>query len=245
MVFRVDGPIDYRAARVDEVTPLAWRLVLLTPILSTAVLWAADLSSYRGFRFGADVATIAKQAGLKPTDAKVIHHRPSLIQEIEWRNRTEPVLADPPRPDPVTGGVLCFFEGKLYRIVITYDRYRIEGMTGDDMIEAISLTYGAAHQPGTDIRLHSYFAEVAKVLARWEDTAYAYDLVRSDNQSSFALVLYSKDADGLAQAAIQEASRLDALDAPRKAQEEERKRMEEGRVALEKVRAVNRPNFRP
>jgi hypothetical protein len=226
-------------------TPLVWRLALLTPILSTAVLCAADLSSYRGFRFGADVATIAEQAGLKPTDAKVIHHRPAVIQEIEWQNRPETVLADPPRPDAVTSGVLCFLDGKLYRIVITYDRYRIEGMTVDDMIEAISLTYGAALRPGTEIRLHSYFGEVAKVLARWEDTAYAYDLVRADNPSSFALVLYSKDADGLAQAAIQEASRMDALDAPRKAQEEESKRMEQGRLALEKIRAVNKPNFRP
>lgn len=206
---------------------------------------AADLSSYRGFRFGADVASIAKQAGLRSIDAKMIHQRPATIQEIDWHHRPEPVLADPPRPDPVTGGLLCFFEGKLYRMIITYDRYRVEGMTVEDMLSAISLTYGAARFPVTETRFHSNYAEFAKVLARWEDGTYAYDLVRTGDQSTFALVLYSKDLELLARTAIVEASRLDALDAPRRAKDEERKRMEEGRLALEKTRAVNKPNFRP
>lgn len=225
--------------------PLALRLLLLIPILSISMFGAADLSSYRGFRFGADVTSIAKQAGVKPGDAKVIHRLPALIQEIEWHHRPEPVLADPPRPDPVRGGLLCFFEGKLYRMIITYDRYKVEGMTVEDMVGAISMTYGAASYPVAEIRFHSNYAEFAKVLARWEDDAYAYDLVRTGDHASFALVLYSKDAELLARTAIVEASRLDALDAPRRVQDEERKRLEEGRLALEKTRAVNKPNFRP
>ncbi|MCZ2153476.1 MAG: hypothetical protein LC114_06185 [Bryobacterales bacterium] len=221
-----------------------WLSFLLGPALFASVVSAADLSSYRGFVFGSDITSIATLTGLKATDAKLIHQRPALLQEIEWTIRA-PLLADPPRPDPVTGAVLCFFDGKLYRIVVAYDRYRIEGMTVDDMIEAISQTYGAARRPETELRLHSYFAEVVKVLARWEDPAYAYDLVRTDDRTSFALVLYSKAADELAQAAIQEATRLDALDAPRRAQEAENKRLEQGRLALEKSRAANKPNFRP
>ncbi len=221
-----------------------WLSFLLGQALFASVVSGADLASYRGFDFGADVTSIATRLGLKATDAKLIHQRPAVIQEIEWKIRAS-LLADPPRPDPVTGAVLCFFDGKLYRIVVAYDRYRIEGMTVDDMIEAISQTYGAARRPEAEIPLHSYFAEVAKVLARWENAAYAYDLVRADDQASFALVLYSKAADGLAQAAIQEATRLDVLDAPRRAQEAESKRLEEGRLALEKSRAVNKPNFRP
>jgi len=220
-----------------------WAVFLVT-ILSAAQLCAAELSTYRGFTFGAGVAAIAKHAGLKPTDAKVIHQRPAVIQELEWQLRPQ-VLEGSPAPDPVREGLLCFLDGKLYRMVITYDRYRIEGMTAEDLIDAISLTYGAAVRPGTEIAFRSNYADVAKVLARWQDAEYAYDLVRTGDRSSFALVLYSKQQDTLARAAILEASRLDALDAPSRALEAEKKRVEDERLALEASRAVNRPNFRP
>jgi hypothetical protein len=223
----------------------ARKAALLTMVLSAPQLCAADLSSYRGFSFGVGVEAIARHAGLKPTDAKVIHTRPALIQELEWQVPLPRAAENSRRPDPVRDVSMHFLDGKLYRLVITYDRYRIEGMTGDDMIEAISLTYGAAVKPETQIAFHSNYAEVAKVLARWQDGQYAYDLIRTGDRSSFALVLYSKQQDALAQAAILEASRLDALDAPSRALEAEKKRMEEERVALEARRVANIPNFRP
>lgn len=202
------------------------------------------MGSYRGFAFGGDITSIAKLVGMRATDAKLIHQRPALLQELEWK-MSAPLRVEPTPRDPVTGAVLCFLDGKLYRIVVAYDRYRIEGMTVDDVIDAISETYGAARRPETELRLHSYFAEFTKVLARWEDATYAYDLVRTGDRTSFALVMYSKSVERLAQAAIQEAMRLDALDAPRKAQEAESKRLEQDRLALEKSRAANRPNFKP
>jgi hypothetical protein len=220
-----------------------WKVGLLSLFLS-ASLCAADFSSYRGFTFGADVATIAKQAGLKPADAKVIQQKPVLLQEIDW----DPGLAAaeaPSRKDPVHNGVLSFFEGKLYRIVVVYDSYKVAGMTVDDMIDSISQTYGVAKKPGIEISFHSYYGEVAKVLARWENEEYVYDLVRSGDQSSFALVMYSKQRDASAQAAIVEASRLYALDAPRRVLEADKKRVEDERLALEKTRAENKPNFKP
>src|ERR1017187_7089209 len=44
-----------------------------------------DLSKYRGFQFGTDLSTVARQAGVDPSQVKVIHSRPALIQELEWR----------------------------------------------------------------------------------------------------------------------------------------------------------------
>lgn len=221
----------------------AWAAVLVT-MLSAPQLCAAELSTYRGFTFGAGVAAIAKQAGLKPADAKVIHTRPAVLQEIEWQLRPQVIDGSPGR-DPVREGLLCFLDGKLYRMVITYDRYRIEGMTVEDMVDAISLSYGVADRPDTEIAFHSNYAETAKVLARWQDAEHAYDLVRTGDRSSFALVLYAKRQDALAQAAIREASRLDSLDAPGRALQAEKKRAEDERMALEVSRAINKPNFRP
>ena len=216
---------------------------ILCALLGTSLLDAGDFSSYRGLQFGMNLAAAAKEAGARPTEATILHQRPALIQEMEWRPR--PVLADPVKTDPVRDGLLCFLNGELFRIIVTYDRYMVEGMTAEDMIEGISKTYGTATRPAAEIAFHSNYAEVAPVLARWEDAEYSYDLVRTPNRSSFAMVLYSKRLDALAQAAISEAVRLDKQEAPQRELEKQEKRKEDDRLGLEKARSVNKPNFRP
>lgn len=217
---------------------------VLFAVIGTSPVLAADLSTYRGLQFGMDVMAAAKQAGAKPTEARLVHQRPAAIQEIEWQLHS-PILADPVQADPVREALLCFLDGQLFRIQVTYDRYKIQGMTADDMVEAISLTYGAATKPKAEIAYHSNYAEMAAVIARWQDSEYSYDLVRSGDHSGFALVLYSKRLDALAQAAIAEAIRLEAQEAPQRELEKQKKRDEEERLSLEKARNVNKPNFRP
>src|SRR5690349_3537134 len=116
---------------------------ILCGLLGVSMLDAADFSSYRGLQFGMKLSAAAKQAGTKPTEARILHQRPALIQELEWQPRP-PVLADPVKADPVREGLLCFFNGELFRIIVTYDRYLVAGMTAEDMIEGISATYGTA-----------------------------------------------------------------------------------------------------
>jgi hypothetical protein len=213
-------------------------------IFIPAMLCAGDFSSYRGLQFGMNVSAAAKQAGTKPAEVRIAHERPALIQEMEWQPRSRD-LADPVKADPVQDGLLCFYNGELFRIIVTYDRSKVEGMTAEDMVEAISLAYGAATKPSAEIAYHSNYGEIATVLARWEDPEYSYNLVRTGNRSSFALVLYSKRLDALAQAAIVQAVRLDAQEAPQREVEKQKKRAEEERLVLDKARLVNRPNFRP
>ena len=207
-------------------------------------LGAADFSHYRGLQFGMNLGAAAKEAGTQPADAKLIHQRPASIQEMEWQPRRS-VLIGPANADPVKQGVLYFFNGELFRIIVTYDRYRIEGLTAEDMIEGISATYGPATRPTAGIAFHSNYAEVANVLARWEDPEYSYNLVRTGDQSSFAMVLYSKRLDALAQAAIVEAVRLDAQEAPQRELEKQKDQAERDRLVREKARSENKPNFRP
>jgi hypothetical protein len=140
-------------------------------------------------------------------------------------------------------GMLSFFNGELFRIVVTYDRYKVEGMTAQDMIDAISANYGAATRPTAEVAYHSIYGEVAAVVARWEDSQSTYNLVQTGD--SFALVLYSKRLDALAQTAIVEAARLDTLEAPQREIDRQQKHDADGRLVLEKARSVNRPNFRP
>jgi hypothetical protein len=118
-------------------------------------------------------------------------------------------------------------------------------MTVDDVVQAISATYGSASKPTAEIAYHSSYAEIATVLARWESSEYAYDLVRTGDGASFALVLYSKRLATLAQTSMVEAARLDAQEAPQREIDKQKKREEADNAALEKARAVNKPNFRP
>ena len=206
------------------------------------MLSAADLSSYRGLKLGMSLAAASKLAGSKPSDARIVQKRPTVIQEMNWELRSAQAN---PKPDPVKDGLLSFYNGELFRIIVTYDRYKIEGMSADDMIQAISTTYGPATKPTAEIAYHSNYAEVAPVLARWEDSEYSYDLVRTGDRSSFALILYSKKLETLAMASIVEAARLDADEAPQRELDKQKKRDDDDRLALDKARAVNKPNFRP
>jgi len=204
---------------------------------------APDLSSYRGFQFGMNLTAAAKLAGSIPGEATILHKRPALIQEIEWQPR--PFSAGSSNADSVKQGLLTFFNGELFRMVITYDRYRIEGMTAEDMVEGISAIYGPASRPTTEVSYHSNYGETAPVVARWEDAAYSYNLVRTGDRSSFAMVLYSKRVDALAQASSVEAVRLDAQEAPQRELDKQKKVEEDEHAVLEKARSLNKPNFRP
>jgi hypothetical protein len=217
---------------------------LLCGVLGTSLLCAEDFSSYRGFQFGMNLAAASKLAGMKPTDAKLVHQRPAMIQELDWWPNS-PVQADRAAMGPVQDGLLCFYNGELFRIVVTYDRYKVKGMTVDDMVEALSATYGKAGRPTAEIPYHSSYGEVAPVLARWEDSQYAYNLVVTGDQSSFAMILYSKRLEALAQAAIVEAARLDTVEQPQRELDQKIKLAEDERLVLEKARSVNKPNFRP
>jgi hypothetical protein len=217
-------------------------LGVLCGVLGTSLLSAGELSTYRGFQFGMNLTAAAKQAGVKASEARLVHQRPAVIQELEWQPS---IFRNTRAADPIKDGLLCFYDSELFRIVVTYDRDRVEGMTPDDMVAAISTIYGIATRPKAEIAYHSNYAEVAPVLARWEDSQYSYNLVRSGYGDSFAMVMYSKRLATLAAAAITEAVRLDATEAPERAIEARRKQQQDDRLALEKARLVNAPIFRP
>lgn len=217
--------------------------LFLCAALGAPTAHAADFSTYRGMQFGMSLSSAAKQAGTSPTEARTVHQRPALIQEMDYRHGS--LSAALTQADPLHDAVCWFFNGELFRIVVTYDRFKVEGMTAEDMIQGVSAIYGTATRPSVEIAYHSIYGERAPVIAQWEDTQYAYNLVRSGDQTSFALILYSKRLDGLAQAAINEATRLDVLEAPQRELEQRRKRDDEQRLSLEKARSTNKANFRP
>lgn len=217
---------------------------ILYGVAGMSALGGADFSSYRGFQFGMSLPAAAKQAGMNSSEATILHQHPALIQQLDWRPRWS-LQANQAQADPVEDGLMSFYNGELFRIVVTYDRYRIAGITAEDVIDAISGTYGTATRPTAQVEYHSAYGETAQVIARWEDPEYSYNLVQSGNGSSYAVVLYFKQLNSTAQAAIVEAVRLEAQQAPQQEIDKQKKRNDDDRLALEKARSANKPNFRP
>ena len=71
--------------------PLFWA------VLSAPLMWGQDLSRYREFQFGMNLESLAKQTNVKPSEAKMLHQRPAMIQELWWQRS----LGSPsPETDP-------------------------------------------------------------------------------------------------------------------------------------------------
>lgn len=235
--------IEIRKDRSEGIRAALLAIPLSCVALGVATVHAADFSTYRGMQFSMSLSSVATQSGTSPTEARTVHRRPALIQEMNYRYGS--LSASLTQADPIRDAVCWFFNGELYRVVVTYDRFKIEGMTAEDVIQGVSAIYGTATRPSVEIAYHSTYGEMAPVIARWEDSQYAFNLVQSGDQTSFAMILYSKRLDVLAQAAINEAARLDALEAPQRELEQQRKRDDEQRLFLEKARSTNKANFRP
>jgi len=211
--------------------------------IAPVVLFAGDLSRYRDFEFGTDLATVAKQAGADPSLAKLIHRRPALIQTLAWRPQP---LGWSPRAEAAQEVVFSFHNGVLFRVAVEYDRYAIEGLTAEDIVDAISETYGRASKPAAPAKtVEGLYGDPEEVFARWEDTRFRFDLLRSSYGPSFRLVGVMKQLDASAHAAISEAAWLEEKEAPQR--EAARLLDEEGaaKAKLEKARLVNKPKFRP
>jgi len=217
-------------------------LTSLIALGMASALLAEDLSTYRNFQLGTDLATVAKQAGESPSQAKVIHGRPALIQELEWRPQP---LGSTAQAEPAKEVVFSFYNGELYQIVVNYDRYATEGLTAGDLVDAISAAYGVSAKPaGPAKSTPGSYGDPEEVLAQWEDSQYRFDLIRSSYGPSFKLVGLLKRLDVPVQAAIVEARRLDEKEAPQRDAERIAAENETERAKLEKARLLNKPRFR-
>ena len=215
--------------------------LLLTPMIE-----AQDFSRYREFQFGTSLPTVAKQADVKQSDAQAVHQRPAVIQELQWRPKN--YLSASPQSDPVKDVLFSFYNGELFRMVVNYDPGKTLGLTNEDLVGAISATYGSPTRPAARTITFSSaqgYSETEKILARWEDAQYSFNLFRSSYQPNFGMVVFSKRLDAIARLAIVNSIRLDQQEAPQREIERQKKEAQENRTTEEKARLTNKANFRP
>ena len=228
-------------------------------LLAAPGIPAQELSGYRGFQLGASLASVAQQAHIN-AEPRILQRRPALIEELMWQ---PPAMRSPsPEGDSVKKIVFSFYEGQLFRMVVSYERDRTEGLTTEDMIASVSEMYGLSRLPATQIgsvpvvsspdEIPAWKSSAstplgfdATTLAHWADADHSVFLFRSPFQPTFGLVISSTKLEGLARAAAVEAARLDAQDAPQREADRLRQQAAEKRVSDAKARESNRVTFRP
>jgi hypothetical protein len=220
--------------------------------LSGPLTYSQDFSRYREFQLGTILPVVAKQMRVKPSETNAIHKRPAVIQELAWQ---APFTDSSRRAESVANILFKFYNGELYHLVVTYDRERTEGLTAEDIVEAVSAQYGTAARPDAEIILSSTHLlsdgeklisdRSEKVIARWADSQYSFNLFQYSSEATFGLVVYSKRLDDLARAASLESVRLDKQEAPQREIESRKKKDEENRARQEKARRANKEAFRP
>jgi hypothetical protein len=216
-------------------------IALVLILLCAPLIYGQDLSKYRNFSFGMNVTSVSKLAEEKPAGVIVIHERPALIQELTWY---PPLPFESSRPmEPVQKVLFSFYNGELYRMLVTYDNDAVKGLTNEDMIRMLSAKYGAATRPAAEVNFptNEAYGATEKVIARWEDEQYSLNLFRSSMSDTFAVVMFAKRLDAQAAAAIAESAKLELQEAP----QIEAARVKQAAVDLEVERQKNIKALRP
>jgi len=218
-------------------------------VLCTSALHGQPAAQYRDFQLGSDLATIAASTGVQASDAKTIHSRPAMLQELQWRRAYVGANA---AVDPVEQITFSFYNDQLFRLIIDYGHDQTEGMTDADIVEAISKMYGATATPtlrSTRAPLAAAEEESGTPIARWGDTEYTAVLYKSSagmyGSSSFRMIVSSIRLTALARKANAQAVRLDERDAPQIERAREKKEADDALAAKAKARLTNKAAFKP
>jgi hypothetical protein len=209
-------------------------------LLSVPLVYGQDLSRYRNFSLGTSLADVSKQINERATDVDVIRQSPATIQQLEWRPVSLNILTE---SEPVQKVIFSFYDGKLYKIAATYDSNATAGLTAADMIGAISAAYGTAMKPVAEIgsRSDAVYSVAEAPIAQWGDAQYSVTLSRGSLSNTFQLVMFSKELNRQAEAAIAEAVKQESEDAPQR----ENVRLKKEADDLEATRQANLKTFRP
>ena len=219
-------------------------IVALTTVLGADTALSQSLSRYREYALDTTLAAVLIASGAPAAEVKTLHNRPVLIQELEWR--APYVAAGTRNADPLKSVLFRFYDGRLYRVEVAYDRERIEGLTNSDLIESISAAYDALpmrgrsnDSPPVDMPPDTI------VVARWDDGTSVLSLVQGGHSRRYQLVLTSKELSAGARKAINEAIRLEANEGPQRELDRQTKDESDARESREKTRALNKAAFKP
>jgi hypothetical protein len=209
---------------------------------------AQDLSRYRDVPFGSTVASVVAVTRTGADAVKALHQRPSLIQELQWRPQYALGRAAG-GIDPAQQITFRFYDDQLFSIMVVYEARLVQGLTNEDIIEAVSAVYGPAMRTAA-ASLGPALAPPGAIngstaIASWQSADHRFTLMREVYPATFRLVGVSKGLEPLARAAETEAVRLDKEEAPRREAERALVEAQRKAAAEDTTRATNKSEFRP
>jgi hypothetical protein len=209
-----------------------------------------SVAQYRNFALGSDVVSVSALAGIEPTEAKTIHQRPAVLQDLKWRPPRWVAGSTRSSVDAVDQILFSFYNDQLFRVVVDYSHERTEGMTGADMIESISSVYGAPVARSARVAglpVSQLETELGSLVARWGDSDHRVALYQtiSSYRAAYRLIVADARLGGLAGKAEAQAGRLDDQEAPAREIARQKKERDDARAAEAKARATNKEVFRP
>jgi hypothetical protein len=217
-------------------------------VVSTYALRAESPSRYRNFQLGSDLSSVSALTGVAASEAKIIHVRPALMQELQWRRGYTTTGDAAAASDPVQQIVFSFYNNQLTKLVVDYDHDRTAGMTDADMVIALSMAYGPSSNPAVRKgrpAVSLVEEESGAPVARWGNADYSVVLYRSPYASGFRLIVVGTKLEALARVANAEAIRLDQREAPQREIARQKKEMDDSQASREKARRTNNAAFRP
>jgi hypothetical protein len=214
---------------------------LVMMLLSAPLVRGQDLSKYRDFSLGMSLPELSSQVDLRPLQTKLMQKHPAVIQELTcWPGGYSDYSR---QTDSVWQIFFSFYNGELFRILVTYDQDATHGLTAEDMVHAISTKYGTPTRPVGEISFptNELYRSTEKVIARWEDSQYSINLVRPRFLNSFALFMFSKRLDAQVEAALAKSLKMEGQENPQREIDRQKKEADD----LEAARQKNRKIFRP
>jgi len=214
-------------------------------VLAVSTVSSAELSRYREFELGASVATVTAVTQ-NPARVKIVHSRPALLQQLEWRPR---YMAGAPQADRDSIGevVFSFVDDQLFQMSIAYAQDRTSGLTDQDMVGSLTAVYGAPSSPAPRTRTTSSLValDAPVVIAEWRHADTTVVLQRKEYSESFFLVITSLPLDIIARKAQATAVAMDQSEAPAREAALLKKRAADEKVAAETTRSANKKVFQP
>lgn len=219
-------------------------LSAIVAVVAACTVAAAEFSKYREFDLGSSVAAVVAVTKTADRDLKTIHSRPALLQDVVWQPR---YMSGAPVADRSSINEIAFnfVDDRLFRMTVTYDRSRTNGLTNADMIAALTDVYGPASNPTTPPRARDEDERLVTVLAQWQQADTHLVLQRIDYNDSFSLVITSLPLEAIARKARTTAVVLEAREAPAREAAVAKKRAEDQRAAEEQARTANKKVFKP
>jgi hypothetical protein len=99
-------------------------------VLSTHALRGQGLSRYRNFELRSSLASVKALADIASSEARVMHQRPAVLQDLEWRPSPWIPGSTAASTDPVEQLLFSFYNDQLFRVVVDYDHARTKGDDG-------------------------------------------------------------------------------------------------------------------